>query len=263
MNGDQTQSLAGLTVVVTRSASQASGLSDALKARGADVCSVTAIAFEAPADGGLALRQALAEIDSYGVVAVASPNGARSLLAGFAEGGIGPDTSLPALACVGPGTAAVLERAGFRVDIVANRSIAEGLVEAVGSPDGLSTHSTAEDSRLLLVQAEVSRPALEQGLSAAGWQVDRVVGYRTVDGDITAEQVDAARGADAICFMSSSSVERYVRLAGRDAVPAAVVTVGPITTATALEHGLTVEVEAERHTLDGLVDAIVAWAGRI
>jgi uroporphyrinogen-III synthase len=40
------------------------------------------------------------------------------------------------------------------------------------------------------------------------------------------------------------------------------VSIGPVTTATAEEHGLTVEVEAERHDIDGLVEALVADAAR-
>ena len=32
--------------------------------------------------------------------------------------------------------------------------------------------------------------------------------------------------------------------------------IGPVTSATAQEHGLTVHVEAERHDVDGLVEAL-------
>ena len=35
------------------------------------------------------------------------------------------------------------------------------------------------------------------------------------------------------------------------------VSIGPITSETAREHGLTVHVEAERHDIDGLVEALV------
>ncbi len=38
------------------------------------------------------------------------------------------------------------------------------------------------------------------------------------------------------------------------------VSIGPVTSATAQEQGLTVHVEAERHDIDGLVDALVADA---
>jgi uroporphyrinogen-III synthase len=39
-----------------------------------------------------------------------------------------------------------------------------------------------------------------------------------------------------------------------------VAAIGPVTAATARENGLDVAVEAEVHTIDGLVDALVSWA---
>ncbi len=39
-----------------------------------------------------------------------------------------------------------------------------------------------------------------------------------------------------------------------------VAAIGPVTAATARAHGLGVDVEAEVHTIDGLVDALLAWA---
>jgi uroporphyrinogen III methyltransferase/synthase len=43
---------------------------------------------------------------------------------------------------------------------------------------------------------------------------------------------------------------------------ARVVSIGPVTSATAREHGLEVHVEAARHDIDGLVEALVADAAR-
>ena len=41
---------------------------------------------------------------------------------------------------------------------------------------------------------------------------------------------------------------------------ARVVSIGPVTSATAREHGLEVHVEAERHDIEGLVEALLADA---
>ena len=101
---------------------------------------------------------------------------------------------------------------------------------------------------------------LLDGITDLGWRVNRVVGYRTADAEPSADEVDAARRADAITFTSSSTVERFVRLAGVDAVPPVVISIGPITSATAADLGLSVTAEADPHTLDGLVDAVVDWA---
>ena len=43
---------------------------------------------------------------------------------------------------------------------------------------------------------------------------------------------------------------------------ARIVSIGPVTSATAEEQGITVDVEAERHDIDGLVDALTADATR-
>lgn len=242
--------LSGKRIVVTRSQTQASGLSDRLRALGAEPVEVNTIALAPPLDDGAALAAAVADLSVYAQIAVASPNGARSFLA---AAGADVADQLPPVACVGPSTAAVFDDSAFAVNIVPDRSVAEGLVEAVGAPG-------EPGARLLLVQAEVARTVLTDGLTANGWQVDRIVGYRTVDGKISPDDIAAARAADAITFTSSSTVERFVRLAGSDAVPPAIVSIGPITSDTCRELGLHVDAEAAPHTLDGLIDALTTWA---
>ncbi len=242
--------LTGLTIVVTRSAGQASALTERLHALGADTVEVATIAIDDPADGGEALDAAIADHERVDRIAVSSPNGARSLLAACTRAEVWPSAPV---ACVGPSTASVLDDSPLRVDTVPDRNLAEGLVEAVGAP-------TANADRLLLVQAEVARTVLADGFAAAGWMVDRVVAYRTVDGTVTASDRAAAAAADAITFTSSSTVERFVRLAGRAALPPAVISIGPITSETARSLEVAVTAEADPHTLDGLIDAVVAWS---
>lgn len=245
-----TRPLAGLSVVVTRSAGQASALTEQLHALGATTVEVTTIAIEPPVDGGAALDHAIADSDRFDRIAVSSPNGARSLLTACERLGVWPTTPI---ACVGPSTAAVFAESALVVDVVPRRNLAEGLVEAIGTP-------ATTDARLLLVQAEVARPTLGDGLIANGWDVERVVAYRTIDGVVSPSDAAAARAADVITFTSSSTVERFVRLAGHDALPGAVISIGPITSATARSLNVNVDAEAEPHTLAGLIDAIVDWA---
>ena len=61
-------------------------------------------------------------------------------------------------------------------------------------------------------------------------------------------------------FTSSSTVTNFLAAVGADAVPPVVAAIGPITAATARDHGLVVDVEAEVHSIAGLVDALCAWA---
>jgi len=75
------------------------------------------------------------------------------------------------------------------------------------------------------------------------------------------EVVAAARAADAVTFTSSSTVTRYLEVAGPDAVAPVVVCIGPVTAQTARDHGLEVDAVADDHSIPGLVDAVVRLLG--
>ena len=67
-----------------------------------------------------------------------------------------------------------------------------------------------------------------------------------------------------LTFTASSTVHNFVKLVGEErarALPADLVcaSIGPVTSRTAEEYGLTVAVEAREHTIDGLVDALAHW----
>ena len=66
---------------------------------------------------------------------------------------------------------------------------------------------------------------------------------------------------DALTFTSSSTVTNLCDLLGDLPAPQPLVaSIGPVTSKTALERGLRVDVEAGEHTIDGLVDALSAFA---
>ena len=60
-----------------------------------------------------------------------------------------------------------------------------------------------------------------------------------------------------VTFTSSSTVHNLVAVAGLDALSRTrIASIGPVTSATIRRHGLSVAVEAETYTIDGLVSAI-------
>jgi uroporphyrinogen III methyltransferase / synthase len=66
--------------------------------------------------------------------------------------------------------------------------------------------------------------------------------------------------ANYVTFTSSSTVRNFVEaLGGAHRVPvrSRLVSIGPITSQTARELGLEIQAEANRHDIDGLVDAVV------
>jgi uroporphyrinogen-III synthase len=154
------------------------------------------------------------------------------------------------VAAIGPGTAAALQAGNVRADLVPEDHVAEALVAAFPSGPG----------RVLLARAAVARDVVPDGLRAAGWTVDVVDAYRTVTAAIEAGHREAVASADVITFTSSSTVDRFVDAFGADAVPPVVACIGPITATTARAHGLGVDVEADVHTIPGLLAALTAWS---
>ena len=239
--------LFGRRVVVTRTRAQASELSAGLRRLGAEPIEVPLIEIADPADGGAALRDAAGRLGTYDWVVLTSPNGATRLLGAVADGRAFGSARV---AAIGPGTAAALAEGNVRADLVPERFVAESLLEAL--PDG--------PGRVLLARAEVARDVLPDGLRAKGWEVDVVDAYRTVATTVTDDQRRAIADADIVTFTSSSTVDRYVEAVGVAPAPPAVACIGPVTAATAREHGFHVDVEAEVHTIPGLLHALVRWS---
>lgn len=242
--------LLGRRVVVTRAPAQASRLSVRLRDLGARPVEVPTIAIDDAADGGAALRAAVGALreGAYDWVAFTSSNAVERLMALLRDG---RDFASARIAAIGPGTAEALAARGLAPDLVPERSLGEGLLaEWPPLPPG--------GGSVLLPRAAVARDVLPDGLGAAGWKVDVVEAYRTVPSRPPQPLLDAAAGADAICFTSASTVTGYLAAAGADRVPPVVASIGPVTSAAARAAGLEVTVEAGEHTIDGLVAALAA-----
>jgi uroporphyrinogen III methyltransferase / synthase len=110
-----------------------------------------------------------------------------------------------------------------------------------------------------VVRAEKARDVLPKELSAAGAIVDEAFAYRTVPEtrDTSGAQRQLAQGgADLITFTSSSTVENFLALRLPWPTGMRIASIGPITSKTVRDHGLNVDIEARRHDIDGLVQAI-------
>jgi uroporphyrinogen III methyltransferase/synthase len=264
--------LLGRKVVVTRTRAQASELSAALWSLGAEAIEVPLIEVGPPSDGGEALAAAVASLEPGDWLVFTSPNGVGRTFA------LIPDTRVLGgvqVAAIGPGTAAALARYSVVADLVPERYVAEGLLEAFPDPphqaemtrrqlltdfteaaeeaDGAGVDVTG---RVVIARAEEAREVLPEGLAARGWQVEVVPAYRTTAAVVPDEVRTEVTGADAVTFTSSSTVRSFVDALGVDAAPPVVACIGPVTAATARELGLDVTVEADDHTIPGLVAAL-------
>jgi len=246
--------LHGKRVVVTRARAQASGLAATLSALGAEAIELPAIRIEPLIDSD-PVRDAVADLHSYWLVCLTSPNGVRLLFDAMAEQGRDARALASAtVAAIGPGTAAALAERGVIADVVPDRFVAEALVDALSVVE-------VKDRPVLIARAAEARSVLPDALTERGARVDVVDLYETVREDPDPEAIEAAQSADYVTFTSSSTVRNLLDGIG-DRFPsdARVVSIGPVTSATARELGLEVHVEAERHDPSGLVEALLADA---
>jgi uroporphyrinogen III methyltransferase/synthase len=235
--------LHGRTIVVTRARAQASRLVARLRDLGAAVVEVPTIRIE-PLDGPPL------DAGAYDVVCVTSPNAPRLLLERI--GGDARALAGATVAAIGPGTAAALREVGLVADVVAERFVAEGLLEVLGG--------SVAGRRVLVARAEEARDTLPEGLREAGASVDVVALYRTLREP--PRRPERALAADAVTFTSSSTVRGFVEaLAGHDLSGVRAVSIGPITSDAAREAGLEVVAEASRHDVDGLVETLIETLG--
>jgi uroporphyrinogen III methyltransferase/synthase len=246
----ESRPLFGLDVVVTRTRQQASELARQLTDAGAGVVEFPTIEVVDPLDGGAAMRDALSGIDRYEWLVLTSPNGARRTLDAIADS---RRLAGVRIAVIGTGTASVVRERFLEPDLVPPHFVAESLLEAMPSPPHVG-------ARALVSRAEVAREVLPAGLRAAGWEVDVVDAYRTVPAAPEPAALDRVTAADVITFTSSSTVTNFLAIAGAARVPSTVACIGPITAGTARDAGLTVDIEAEVHSIEGLISAIETWA---
>jgi uroporphyrinogen III methyltransferase/synthase len=128
--------------------------------------------------------------------------------------------------------------------------VAEGLVAALADVP-------VEGRRVLVARAEEARETLPDALRERGAELDVVALYRTVAEDPSEDVLEAASRADYVTFTSSSTVRWFAEAIG-DRFPsgARIASIGPVTSEALRERGREVHVEAERHDVDGLVEAL-------
>jgi uroporphyrinogen III methyltransferase/synthase len=246
--------LYGRRVVVTRARAQASGLAKRLRALGAEVVELPAIRIEPLLDSE-EVKRAAAAIGDYTLICLTSPNGVRLLSEALRTAGLDARAlSGATVAAIGPGTARALAKCGIAADIVPERFVAESLVEALAEVE-------VDGKRVLVARAADARDVIPEHLSGRGAEVDIVALYETVREEPKPEAIEAAQSADYVTFTSSSTVRNLTEALGkRFPREARIVSIGPVTSEAITEAGLKVDVEANRHDIDGLVAALVADA---
>jgi uroporphyrinogen III methyltransferase/synthase len=228
-------------------------LSNKLRALGAHVIELPTIRIEPPSD----LREfaeLVQDVHTYDWIVFTSANGVEAFFDVFFKlyddareiGGV-------RIAAIGPTTAQRVKDFHLNVDLQPEEFVAEAVVKEFKKQESI------ENLRILLVRAEKARDVLPKELSGAGAIVDEAFAYRTVPEtrDTSGARRQLAQdGADLITFTSSSTVENFLALELPWPNGMRIASIGPVTSKTARDQGLKVDVEAHRHDIDGLVQAV-------
>lgn len=280
--------LQGKRVLVTRTREQASHLSKQLQALGAIPVEFPTIRIVPPQEWSqldTALKHLYfseqqhqeAASRPYDWLVFTSANGVHICLERLISLGYDPRSLKNVrVATIGPATAAALAAYGITADLVPGEYIAEGVAAAL-IDDARQHGTTIAEQHILLARAAEARKVLVTELQAAGATVDEVAAYYTlaVAGDDERGQAILRllreRQLDILTFTSSSTVRNFVTWLKdcTQTTPGSpgdlaslldqltVASIGPITSQTARDQGLRVDIEAREFTIDGLVEAIV------
>lgn len=280
-------------MLVGRARHQAGALSSELRKRGAVVIEIPFIEIREPRSFQ-PLDIALKNLDSYDWLILTSVNGVEALWERLeklglrdarnarvlartepregqafsrATGTFKSDSTLAdkgrllRIAAIGPATKKAIEQRGAKVDVVPKEYVAESVVR--------SLKNKVKGKRVLLVRAKVARDVIPRELCKAGAHVDVVEAYETVVPQSSRARLRASlenpeKRPHVVTFTSSSTVRNFVELLGREQKAGTnslaeiqMASIGPVTSSTLREHGLSVDIAAKEFTIPGLVAAIV------
>ena len=260
LNWFERRPLFGQRIVVTRTREQASQLSHRLLELGAEVLEVPTIKIDAPTRRKEVV-EALLELNSYDWLVFTSPNGVTTFFEYFfRQFHDMRDIGGARIAAVGPATAKKLKDLHLQVDLMPEEALASSIAEA------FAEYESIENLKMCLLRAEVANRDLPKALETMGAIVDDIACYRTVpemEDPTGAVEKLLASGADWLTFTSGSTVEHFHT---RFNLPeflnkfpkTRIATIGPETSKSLEVLGVKPAVEASQHTIDGLIEALLA-----
>ncbi len=257
--------LAGRTVVITRAAAQAADFVTELEHYGANVIVCPTIEIAEP-ESYERLDEAIDHLYGYDWLIFTSANAIEFFLRRLDHRGVKVEELDEIKVCaIGQASADKLRDAHVHVDVVPQHAKAEGVFAVLSEFAGGSYQ--LRGLNILLPRAAVGRDYLPKALADAGARVDVVTAYRTVvPEDLDRGRLSAmlAGSADCIAFTSSSTVKNLALLFDTHDLSkvlsgVTIACIGDITSATAAEYGLRVDVQSAQPSVKDLAKAIAEY----
>ncbi|MDZ8226797.1 uroporphyrinogen-III C-methyltransferase [Nostoc sp. ChiVER01] len=258
--------LSGKTILVTRSVGQSSQFSDRLIALGATVIEMPTLEIGPPSCWE-ALDNAIAYLSDFDWLILTSTNAIDYFFERLnAQGKDSRALAGVKIAVVGEKTAHCLKQHSLQADFIPPNFIADSLVE--NFPEDL------HGKKVLFPRVESGgREILVKELTLKGAKVIEVAAYQSCCPSGIPPEAQLAlqnRKIDVITFASSKTVQFFCQLTNKifanNSDPSqflegvCIASIGPQTSKTCHFLFKRVDVEAQEYTLDGLTQALIAWA---
>lgn len=256
----ETKPLFGKRVLITRSRNQASVLAEKIESLGGEPYEFPTIEIADPDDFN-PLDRAIAEIDSYDWLVLTSVNGVQSFMNRMQVQRTDiRRLSQAKIVAIGPKTREEIEKYGIFCEFMPEEFVAEAILEVFRGEE-------LKGKKVLLPRADIARKVLPETLRSMGAEVNEAIAYRTVMGEGNTEELIKLleeKRIHVLTFTSSSTVKNFVKKLGSDNVQrllagVMVASIGPITSASAGELGIAVDVQAKEYTIEGLVQAVLDY----
>lgn len=253
--------LAGRRIIVTRSLSRLDELAALLKEAGAEMLPLPTIRI-APPDDAAPLAEAVDNAEKYDWIFFTSSNAVDAFMNRFVAARHEESlNSILRVAAVGAATAEALAEYSVHVDFQPQIFTGEALATSFAESGEI------RGKKILLPRSDIAPPAIIEILHSYGAGTKEVTAYRTVPETKHGEEYNrlfAEESADMITFTSSSTVHNLMALLTppaavflREKLPSA--SIGPVTSKTLGEYGITPAVEPKEHTAKGMIEAIIAY----
>lgn len=248
--------LYGQRIIVTRARHQASALSQAIEELGGEPWEFPAIEITSPTEPAK-LTHAIKNLNRFQWLIFTSVNGVEAFFQELLNLGKDiRDLHNIDIVAIGPATKAALEKRCLKVSFVPEEYRAEKIIEGLAS-------RVLPGQSVLLARAEEARDILPESLKALGADVWDVPAYRTILGNANKEELKNLlrdKAVTAVTFTSSSTVRNFLHLLdGEKELLQGVklYSIGPITSQTAGDSGLSIYREAKEYTIKGLIQALL------
>jgi len=256
LNWYESLPLFGKRIVITRSSGQAGKLAALLDEMGAETVEIPVISIKS-VDDYKTIDTAVERINDYDWLIFTSVNGVRMFFERFFLLNDIRDLSGVKLAAIGPATKKELEALHVKVDFLPSEYVAECFT------DEFIRDYEIKERKFLLISSDKARDHILKTFTQLGGHCTALIGYKTSAGKLSREEFNEkinGLSIDWITFTSSSTVKNFFKLYGGKK-RFKIASIGPVTSASVRDAGFSPDVEADEHTIPGLVKAILMFYG--